>query len=172
MNDYQKQRFSRRILECLFNTIKGKRLAIFGFAFKANTGDTRESPAIYVCRDLLKEQAELSIYDPKVDPKQIIADLGRVLPDMGQQLIDKVRIIPDPYEAAKSSHALVVCTEWNEFKTYDYKKMYDTMMKPAWIFDGRMILDGKRLQSIGFHVEAIGKSFKRPSFITRSFVEN
>lgn len=171
MNDYQKQRFTRRILECLFNTIKGKRITIFGFSFKANTGDTRESPAIYVCRDLLKEEATLSIYDPKVDPGQIIIDLERVLPDKRESLSKIVEISTDPYEAAKDSHALVICTEWEEFKSYDYKRMYDTMMKPAWIFDGRMILSPQKLQSIGFYVETIGKSSKR-SFTSRTFVEN
>lgn len=150
INDHQRRRFSKRIIEKLFHTVTGKRIAIFGFAFKKDTGDTRESSSIYVCKHLLEEQAELVIYDPKVDPQQIYTDLA----DYDQKL---VAVATDPYSAVTAAHALVVCTEWDEFISLDYKKVYDSMEKPAFIFDGRLILDHKALAELGFFVECIGK---------------
>lgn len=156
MNDYQEMRFSRRIVHTLFDTVTAKKIAVLGFAFKKNTGDTRESPAIYVCKALLDEGAQLSIYDPKVKQAQIVEDLKSVIDD--EQRVDKlVKIVTDPYEAMDSAHAVVLLTEWDEFKDYDYKRVYDRMLKPAFLFDGRMILDHKRLKDMGFQVEAIGK---------------
>ncbi|XP_068247741.1 UDP-glucose 6-dehydrogenase isoform X2 [Palaemon carinicauda] len=162
MNVYQRTRFSKRIVECLFNTVTDKTLAVFGFAFKKNTGDTRESPAIYVCSHLLEEGARLNIYDPKVDPKQIEQDLtsSEVTSDP-ERVLSLVNIYSDPYEAVKDAHAVAVLTEWDEFKTYNYKKMLSTMKKPAFIFDGRKILDHQALIKMGFHTETIGKRFSR-----------
>lgn len=150
MNDYQKRRFSQRIIEALFNTVSGKRIAIYGFAFKKDTNDTRESPAISVCRDLLSEQAHLAIYDPQVPAGQICADLGDA---------ENVDICQDPYSAAKGAHAVAVLTEWDEFQTLDFQQIYDGMSKPACLFDGRNILDLSVLQDIGFRVFGTGKSF-------------
>ncbi|ODM88836.1 UDP-glucose 6-dehydrogenase [Orchesella cincta] len=152
MNEYQKSRFAGRIVERLFNTITDKHLAIFGFAFKKNTGDTRESPAIYVCKYLLEEGANLHIYDPKVEHKQIMTDLTSPLvtddPDRVRELI---KIHDDPYDAANGAHAVVM----------DYKRIYDSMLKPAFLFDGRKICDHEALLKIGFHVETIGKRVSR-----------
>jgi UDPglucose 6-dehydrogenase len=152
MNDYQKRRFSRRIVEALFNTASGKRIAVLGFAFKKDTNDTRESASIYVCRDLLQEQAQLAIYDPKVPAEQIHADL-QVAEDSGGE----IKICTDPYQAAAGAHVVAVMTEWDEFCDLDYQRIYDSMLKPALIFDGRNILDLESLRAIGFKAEGIGK---------------
>ncbi|MEM8549454.1 MAG: UDP-glucose 6-dehydrogenase [Verrucomicrobiota bacterium] len=151
MNDYQKRRFVARIVKTLFNTVSGKKIAILGFAFKKDTNDTRESPAIYVCRDLLEEQANVAIYDPKVTPETIHHDLGTDSED------ESVSIMTDPYEAMKNAHAVAILTEWDEFHDYDWQKVYDNMLKPAFLFDGRNILDLNKMRSIGFEAFGIGQ---------------
>ncbi|KAG4073454.1 hypothetical protein HA402_000678 [Bradysia odoriphaga] len=162
MNEYQKTRFSQKIIECLFNTVSDKRIAIFGFAFKKNTGDTRETPAITVCKILLEEGAKLEIYDPKVESEQIFNDLTSPSVTENPEYVRKaVRVQSNPYSAVERAHAIVVCTEWDDFQTLDYHKIYDSMMKPAYIFDGRKILDHDALQKIGFHVQTIGKKLNR-----------
>lgn len=158
MNDYQRRRFVDKIVERLFQTVTGKRITIFGFSYKKNTGDTRESSSIYVCKHLLDEEAQIVIYDPKVEKEQIELDLTE--PSI---LSDKCRyeklvsIASDPYTAVQDAHAVVVCTEWDEFVTLDYQKIFDVMQKPAYVFDGRLILDHSKLLKIGFQVEVIGK---------------
>ena len=153
INDYQKSRFVGRILASMFNTIVGKRIAVFGFAFKANTGDTRETPAIAVCRQLLEERAELVVTDP--------AALANAKKDLAA-VADRVVFEPDPYQAAKGAHALVFLTEWPEYQKLDFKKLYAAMVKPAFLFDGRNFLDHQALHKLGFEVHAIGKpSLKR-----------
>lgn len=154
MNDWQKRRFSTKIINALFNTVNGKRISFLGFAFKKDTNDTRESPAIYVGRDLLEEEANLAIYDPKVTTEQINLDLG-VKADPGRG--DKIEICESAYEAANGAHALAILTEWDEFQDLDYKRIYDSMMKPAFIFDGRNVANLKELTDIGFKVYAIGR---------------
>ena len=151
MNDWQKARFSKRIVRELFNSVSGKKIAILGFAFKKDTNDTRESPAIGVCRDLLAEQAKLAIYDPKVPAAEIRRDLGIAADDAN------VTVCKDPYEALEGSHAIAVLTEWDEFKTIDYARVHATMPRPAFIFDGRNILDLAKLREIGFTASGIGK---------------
>jgi len=155
MNDWQKSRFSKRIVRELFNSVSGKKIAILGFAFKKDTNDTRESPAIGVCKDLLSEKAKVAIYDPKVPADEILRDLG-IAPDDATALAN-VTICKDPYEALEGAHAIAVLTEWDEFKTFDYERVYSTMPKPAFIFDGRNILDLARLRAIGFTAYGIGK---------------
>ena len=152
MNDYQKRRFSRRIMEALFNTASGKRIAVLGFAFKKDTNDTRESASIYVCRDLLQEQAQLAIYDPKVLAEQVHADLQPAEGSGGE-----IEICSDPYQAAVGAQVVAVMTEWDEFRDLDYQRIYDSMLKPALIFDGRNILDLEPLREMGFKAEGIGK---------------
>ena len=155
MNDYQRRRFASRIVDRLFQTVTGKKIAIFGFAFKKNTSDTRESSSIYICKHLLEEAARVVIYDPKVEHEQIKMDLT-MLSD--PSVFDKlVTMETDPYKAVQGAHALVVCTEWDEFVTLDYDRVYKEMEKPAYIFDGRLILDHEKLLKIGFQVEVIGK---------------
>lgn len=162
INEYQKSRFSEKIIESLFNTVTDKRIAILGFAFKKDTGDTRESPAIYVAKALLDEGAKLNIYDPKVEPKQIYDDLTHpIITDFPESVRQRVSLFSDAYSATERTHAIVICTEWDEFITLDFKKIYNGMMKPAYVFDGRMILDDEALTKIGFHVYTIGKRLSR-----------
>ncbi len=149
INDFQEKRFVKNIVRNMFDSVAGKKIAVFGFAFKADTGDTRESPAIYVSRMLLEERAELSIYDPEAldnAEKDLAGAKGRY------------ELVRDPYKCAKDAHAILILTEWNEFKTLDYRKLYESMEKPAFIFDGRNILDHKALYKIGFNVFPIGSS--------------
>ena len=170
LNNYQRRRFAQKIIERLFSTITGKRITIYGFAFKKNTGDTRESSSLYVSKHLLEEEASLVIYDPKVDPEQIRFDLSDCDVFNSPADFDKyVKIASDPYKAAEGSHAIVLCTEWDEFVTLDYQRIYELMQKPAFIFDGRLILDHKRLTEIGFEVEAVGKVIPRPKSPSTDF---
>lgn len=156
MNDWQKTRFSRRIVSTLFNTVSGKRIAILGFAFKKDTNDTRESAAIYICRDLIKEQATVAVYDPQVDPAQMKADLLEA--GLTQAAIDKqLEICTDPITAAAKAHGLAVLTEWDSFRKLDWGSIYEGMYKPAFLFDGRNILNHAALRETGFKVFAIGK---------------
>ncbi len=156
INDWQKSRFVGKIVRAMFNTINGKRIGILGFAFKKDTNDTRESPAIRVCRDLLHERAHLAIYDPQVDPNIIYQELlgDGVAPTI---LESNMEICSDPYAAANKSHALVALTEWDEFQTLDMGRIYELMLKPAFVFDGRDILPAEDLKGHGFEVFTIGK---------------
>lgn len=151
MNDWQKHRFAERVLRTLFNTVTGKRIGVLGFAFKKDTNDTRESAAIYVCQDLLEERAKLSIYDPKVGSAQICKDLGI------ESTHPNVEYASSAEDAAAGAHALLVLTEWDEFRNLDFEAIYKSMPKPAWIFDGRSLLDHAKLRQIGFKVYSIGK---------------
>jgi UDPglucose 6-dehydrogenase len=162
MNEYQKERFSQKIIECLFNTVNDKHISILGFAFKKNTGDTRETPAISVCKTLLEEGAKLNLYDPKVEKSQMIFDLTSArVTDNPEHVRNSIEIFTDPYAAVANTHAIVVCTEWDEFTELDFNKIYQSMMKPAYIFDGRKILNHEALQDMGFHVVTIGKKLNR-----------
>lgn len=157
MNDYQKHRFTRRIVKSLNNSVASKRVAVFGFSFKKDTNDTRESASITVCKDLLAEEALISIYDPKVEAEKIYLDLNIKKKIQDSKYSDHCIVVKDAYEAAKGSHAIAVLTEWDEFKVLDYERIYLSMHKPAFIFDGRNILDLEKLKSIGFKVFGIGK---------------
>ncbi|XP_062505242.1 UDP-glucose 6-dehydrogenase-like [Corticium candelabrum] len=166
LNDYQKRRFATRIINALFNTVTDKRIAIFGFSFKKDTGDTRESPSIYLCKHLMDEGAQLVIFDPKVKHTQVIADLKHPMISEDSSRVDRlVTICHDPYKATENTHAFVVCTEWDMFKSLDYQRIYSNMEKPAFAFDGRIVLDHDRLHDIGFHVETIGKVVGPRKFI-------
>jgi UDPglucose 6-dehydrogenase len=156
INDWQKSRFVEKIVRALFNTINGKRIGILGFAFKKDTNDTRETPAIRVCRDLLHERAHLAIYDPKVDPQTIYQDLTRAGVDP-VLLESNLEICSDPYAVATKAHALAALTEWDEFRTLDLGRIYNLMLKPAFVFDGRAILPTEDLKRHGFEVFTIGK---------------
>ena len=156
MNDHQKRRFANQIIKNLYNTVNGKKIAFFGWAFKKDTNDTRESAAIYVADHLLNEQAHISIYDPKVPENQVYADLDYLNTREAEENKAGVQVITDPYEACKGSHAIAVLTEWDEFKSYDWQRIYDNMLKPAKVFDGRNLLDADKLRAIGFQVRSIG----------------
>ncbi|XP_003739399.1 UDP-glucose 6-dehydrogenase [Galendromus occidentalis] len=157
INDFQRTRFARRITQGMFNTVAGKKIAIFGFAFKKNTADTRESAAIHICKQLIEEGAHLKIFDPKVKKEQILLDLSDDFSAPSTSLLRQVEILSCPYEAAKQTHAIALCTEWDLFRDLDYEKIYSEMLKPPFIFDGRRILDDKHLRQIGFNVEVIGQ---------------
>ncbi|CAG8670097.1 14285_t:CDS:2, partial [Acaulospora colombiana] len=150
LNEYQKKRFVSCIIKTLFNTITNKRIAVLGFAFKKDTGDTRESAAITLCKDFIQENAQVCIYDPKVTDEQIILDLSEPGVFDNTLLNKRVIITRSAYEASENADAIVITTEWDEFKELDYEKIYEKMHKPAFIFDGRLILDAERLRSIGF----------------------
>ena len=149
INEWQESRFVRTILESMFNTVAGKRIALLGFAFKANTGDTRESPAIYIARGLAEERAEVVVTDP-----QALANARDDLTDMG----DRVHFESDPYTAAEGAHALAILTEWDVYRQLDYARIFASMEQPAFLFDGRNILDHQRLFELGFNVFPIGKA--------------
>ncbi|GAK99696.1 UDP-glucose dehydrogenase [Nonlabens ulvanivorans] len=157
MNDYQKRRFAKKIVETLFNTVSGKRIAILGWAFKKDTNDTRESAAIYVADYLLSEQAELVIYDPKVTKDQIFSDLEYLGSRSTEENRDLVEVSNSPYDAVENAHAVAILTEWDEFVTYDWSKIYDSMLKPAFLFDGRRLLSDELMREIGFEFYKIGK---------------
>ncbi len=149
MNDWQQDRFVRNMVGRMFNTVSGKRIALFGFAFKKDTGDTRESPAIRVARQLVEERAQVVVTDPKA-LKNAASDLR----DLG----DRVIFEPDPYAAAAGAHAIALMTEWDCYAALDYRRIYAGMMKPAFIFDGRNRLDHQGLYEIGFNVCGIGRT--------------
>jgi UDPglucose 6-dehydrogenase len=148
INEWQERRFIQNMLANMFNTVAGKRIALFGFAFKAETGDTRESPAIYVAKGLLEERAEVVISDPKA-----MANAREELKDVEGDFTFEL----DPYVAAESAHAIAVLTEWKQYRDLDYERIYKSMVQPAFVFDGRSILDHQKLFEIGFNVFAIGK---------------
>ncbi len=148
MNDYQERRFVEKIVRSLFNTLCGKKIAVLGFAFKADTGDTRESPAIYISRMLLEERAHLAIYDPKALENAKIDLAG----------CEDVEYVSDPYEAVRGAHAIAVVTDWREFAELDYRRIFQLMEKPAFVFDGRNILDHRALFEIGFEVNPLGRA--------------
>jgi UDPglucose 6-dehydrogenase len=161
INDYQRKRFAKQIIEDLFNTVSGKKIAFLGWAFKKDTNDTRESAAIYVAYELLQDRAEIHVYDPKVSAQQIIGDMKNMLQQNGNQSFDEIsqliHVYNDPCEALDKAHAIAVLTEWDEFKTLDWEKIYRSMYKPAFIFDGRNILDATMLRKTGFVIKAVGK---------------
>ena len=157
MNDHQKRRFAKNIVSTLYNTVNGKKIAFMGWAFKKDTNDTRESAAIYVADELLNEQANIAVYDPKVKQNQIQSDLNYLNTRAEADNSKMVTSYDNPYEACQDAHAIAVLTEWDEFKTYDWQKIYDNMKKPAFVFDGRNILNQQELEKIGFVVYMIGK---------------
>jgi UDPglucose 6-dehydrogenase len=150
INDYQKDRFVDAMLSSMFNTLAGKKICLFGFAFKANTGDTRDSPAIHVVRRLLEERAKVVVTDPKAieNARQDLCDVE-----------DRVVFTEDPYEAAAGSHAIAIMTEWDVYRALDYRRIYESMVRPPFIFDGRNILDHHACHEIGFNVFSIGRTF-------------
>jgi UDPglucose 6-dehydrogenase len=154
MNDHQKNRFSRKIVKTLYNTVAGKKIAILGWAFKKDTNDTRESAAISVASDLVAEQANVVVYDPKVSERQIKTDLVA----LNEEDLQHVSVMTNPYDTCKDAHAIAILTEWDEFITYDWEKIYNNMLKPAFVFDGRNLLDKKQMTVIGFNYIAVGSS--------------
>ena len=156
MNNHQKRRFAHNIISTLFNTVSDKKIAFLGWAFKKDTNDTRESAAIYVADELLNEQSNVAVYDPKVEEEQMYADVDYLNTRTSEENRAGLSAYQDPYEACKDAHAIAVLTEWDEFKTYDWQKLYDQMQKPAFLFDGRGLLNIEELEEIGFVCYKIG----------------
>lgn len=157
MNDHQKTRFAEKIIQTMYNTVNGKHIAFLGWAFKKDTNDTRESAAIYVANHLLDEEANILVYDPKVSAEQIYKDLdylGTRSPEDNRRL---VKVVDNPYEALDGAHAVAVLTEWDAFKTYDWAKIKERMKRPSFVFDGRKLLNRKKLEDLGFTYYAIGE---------------
>ena len=157
-NDYQKSRFADNIISSLYNTISGKKIIIYGWAFKKDTNDTRESAAIAVADALLEEQAEIIVYDPKVSEERIYADLDYLNTRSPEENRRLLKVAKNPMEATQNAHAIAILTEWDEFKNYDWKTIYNQMLKPAFVFDGRRLLDNDTMESIGFNYYKIGQS--------------
>ncbi len=148
MNEFQEANFVSKMVTAMFNTVAGKRIALFGAAFKAHTSDIRESPALAVCRELVGERAQVVLSDPHA--------LENARQDLGE-IAEQVIFEPDPYIAAREAHAIAILTEWPQFVELDYQAIYDEMVHPSFIFDGRNILDHRALFETGFNVYAIGK---------------
>ncbi|MDA0950825.1 MAG: nucleotide sugar dehydrogenase [Bacteroidetes bacterium] len=157
MNDYQKKRFADRIIRTLYNTVSGKKIAFFGWAFKKDTNDTRESAAIYIADALIEERAHIMVFDPKVTRAQMLHDLNQLGTRASEENERFLSIAEDAYQAADESHAIALLTEWDQFKTLDYWLIYENMLKPAFVFDGRRILEREALKSIGFRMYTIGE---------------
>lgn len=156
MNDHQKNRFSKKIVKTLYNTVADKKITFLGWAFKKDTNDTRESAAIYVANNLIFEQANIAVYDPKVKLNQMLSDLNFLESRNDEANKQAVTSYENPYDACKDAHAIAVLTEWDEFNSLDWQKIFDNMLKPAFVFDGRNLLDEKKIKDIGFHYQAIG----------------
>ncbi|MEH6513110.1 MAG: nucleotide sugar dehydrogenase [Maribacter arcticus] len=157
-NDYQKSRFAEHMISSLYNTISGKKIVLYGWAFKKDTNDTRESPAIAVADALLEEQAEILVYDPKVSAERIYADLDYLNTRSPEENRRLLKVTNDPIEATAKAHAIAILTEWDEFKSYDWEQIYTQMLKPAFVFDGRRLLDTEKMKAIGFNYYKIGQS--------------
>ena len=156
MNEPQKKTFATNIIRSLYNTVAGKRIAILGWAFKKNTNDTRESAAICVADILLSEQAEIVVYDPQVAADQIYQDIEALGNRTRLEIQNNLKASANPYEACKDAHAVAILTEWDEFISYDWQRIYLNMIHPAFIFDGRNVLNGMEISSLGFIYKGIG----------------
>jgi UDPglucose 6-dehydrogenase len=157
MNDHQRNRFAKKIVATLYNTVAGKKIAFLGWAFKKDTNDTRESAAIYVADQLMEERANIQVYDPQVSAAHMQADINYLNTRTAAENAQYLSAAADPYEVCNNAHAIAILTEWDAFKTLDWQSIYDNMKKPAFVFDGRNILDKTQLEKIGFLYQAIGK---------------
>lgn len=158
MNEYSKDRFAKKVIQTLFSTITNKKIAVLGFAFKKDTGDTRETAAISICKAFRNENAHISIYDPKVSPEQIFLDLTEPGVKTDADLYEKqVSIASSAEEACHNAEAIVIITEWDEFRSLDWAEIYQHVKKPAFLFDGRNIVDSVALRKMGWVVHSVGK---------------
>lgn len=156
INDHQKRRFAHKIVKTLYNTVSGKKIAFLGWSFKKDTNDSRESAAIYVADNLLNEQANILVFDPKVKAAQIYNDLNYLGSRTPNENEERLKIAEDYLTTCKNAHAVVILTEWEEFKNYDWQAIYANMNKPAFVFDGRNLLNKIKIEAIGFKYFGIG----------------
>ena len=159
-NNHQRERFAKNILKSLYNTVAGKKICFLGWAFKKDTNDSRESAAIYVADKLIDEKAYIQVYDPKVDKNQIFFDIDYLNSRNPNENLKSVSVHKNAYDACKNTHAIAILTEWDEFTELDWTKIYKSMKKPSFIFDGRNILDKVYLEKIGFIYRGIGKNLR------------
>lgn len=152
INNWQQKRIAQLVVQRLFNTVAGKSIAILGFAFKADTNDTRESPAIRIALELLEEGAEIAIHDPKVGETRISQDLGCEAGDGEGQW----HIASNPEEACQSADACIILTEWNEYKEINWVHIASVMRRPAWLFDARAITNAEAAKKAGMKVWTVG----------------
>ena len=160
INEFQRKRFAEKIVSKMFSTVTGKKIAMLGYAFKKDTGDVRETPSMYILHDLIQEEARVHVYDPKVKRNDMMAELNAtcgVNADNTPNLDQVVITSTDPYEACEGAHALLILTDWDQFKDYDYEKVYKLMTKPAFLFDGCNLLDHDLLRKYGFDVHGVGR---------------
>jgi len=160
LNAWQQHRIARLVVQRLFGTVTGKRIAVLGFAFKADTNDTREAPAIRICQDLIEEGAQLAIYDPKVSETQISTDLscepghtplGREASGDGTW-----QYVSSPAQAVVEADAVLILTEWHSFAELNWQELSSLMRKPAWLFDARSISDVMAAKASGLNVWRVG----------------
>ena len=162
LNNWHQTRISKLITKKLFGTISGKKIIILGFAFKGNTNDTRESAAIQICKDLLNEGAVLFIHDPKVSKEQIINDLGSKPHSESKKQLNSFNekgnweFISDIDESFFEADAIVILTEWEEYKNINWNLAEKRMRKPAWIFDSRSLIEPKDIEKYNFKFWRIG----------------
>jgi len=149
INEWQIDRFFQKILHEQFDTLAGKTITMLGFAFKQDTGDTRDSPAIQLCKKLLWEHAKVRIHDPKALENARI-DLKEMQGDVSFE--------EDVYKALEGAHVLALVTQWAEYRELDFERIYNKMVKPAFVFDGRNHLEHEKLFEIGFNVFPLGKA--------------
>jgi UDPglucose 6-dehydrogenase len=158
LNIWQQQRIARMVVQRLFGTVTGKRLAVLGFAFKADTNDTRESPSIRICRELIEEGARLAVVDPKVDPRQIASDLGSPPLSAADGAGDGGWFsVDDPIEAARGADAVLILTEWSAYRQLDWPAIAAVMRRPAWLFDARAVADANAARAAGLQVWRVGE---------------
>ena len=156
INDHQRFRFAKNIINTLYNTINGKTISFLGWSFKKNTNDSRESSAIYVADLLIEEKAIISVYDPQVSSCQIKTDLNYLKSRPDNENEKYLKVANNPYDALNGAHAVAVMTEWDEFINFDWLRIFKIMNKPAFVFDGRNLLDRNKLESIGFIYKGVG----------------
>ncbi|MFN7883782.1 MAG: UDP binding domain-containing protein, partial [bacterium] len=161
LNEWQQHRIARLVVQHLFGTVCGKRLAVLGFAFKADTNDTRESPAIRICSDLLEEGAQLAIFDPKVSTDQIRRDLNLdpvICPDASALSGEGVwQSVSSPEAAVSGADAVLILTEWKVFASLDWSQLARVMRQPSWLFDARAIVNHDAARAAGLSVWSVGK---------------
>ena len=157
INNYQKTRFAKKIIKSLFDTVSDKKITFLGWAFKKETNDTRESAAIYIADMLIENGANICVYDPKVTKEQMLSDLDYLNTRSSEENRKSLTVSKNAIDATSESHAIAIITEWDEFISLDWQSIFKKVVKPAKIFDGRNILNRKKLEKIGFEIYSIGK---------------
>lgn len=145
VNERQKMHLIPKISKYFNNDLKGKRFALWGLAFKPNTDDIREAPSLYMIKALTEAGATVSAFDPEA------------MKNVKQTIGDKIEYAENQYACLKDADALIIATEWNEFRTPDFLKIV-TNLKNKVIFDGRNLFDVAAIRELGFHYESIGRA--------------